>query len=66
MRRFVGKLARRLRFEPVVVSGVIVSVALFLGFNPDPQIVGDVVGVLLPFVASLVTRSFTRSRASLD
>ena len=55
---FVGGIVERVRREPAVLTGVILSVALLVGVDLDPDVVGEAVAVLAPLVGGLVTRWF--------
>ena len=66
-------LLSRIRFEPFVVTNVIVAVALLFGYELATEQVGAQVNVafavftaVAPVVASLVGRRKTRSVASLE
>lgn len=48
----------KLRTEPAVITGVIVSVALFLGYDLDPDTVLQIVSIVAPLVTGIVTRFF--------
>lgn len=56
----------RLRLEPAVVTGVVVSVALLFGYELDPDSVLQVASVVAPFLAGLVTRFFVTPTAKVD
>lgn len=66
-------LWQRIRFEPVVVRGVIVSVALLFGSQLDAAAVDQAIApwfvalsVLGPLAGSVWARFKTRSKASLQ
>lgn len=66
-------LINRIRFEPFVVTNVIVALALLFGYELATENVATGVNavfatfaVLAPIVGSLIGRTKTRSVASLD
>jgi len=48
----------KLRTEPAVITGLIVSAGLFLGYDLDPDTVLQIVATVAPLVTGIITRFF--------
>lgn len=59
----MSALLARLRTEPAVLTGVIVSVALLFGYDLNPDTVQQILSTVAPFVTGLVTRFFVTPTA---